>query len=333
MATVRLPAQLADQSLAAQDTVIRSFTEMLPLMFVSLLERRYLSNFQISNWRIEGQEGDTARPLLREVTDLGRPRQEGEWARAMPHVLTACHDPGHAVIMALHGHGDRHRLYLGGRRIIGAGARSTEAFMLRQESAFKAYFAGLQMSPMARLDSTELPEMARFLQTAPALAAVTGIPSGRGGPLPLALQSVDRLVKAVGDQRYVLLVVAESIEPWVIDATLDACRRLKSEVHAYVRRTISQSRGESESESLTEQDRTDTGKEYLLNMLPSQLSSLASFSLFAGYPWVGGLAMLLSLVPTLGIGQQQVPDFMCIRERRGSSTWAGNRQRRLSYFA
>jgi len=35
----------------------------------------------------------------------------------------------------------------------------------------------------------------------------------------------------------------------------------------------------------------------------------------------------------LGIGQQQVPEFMCIRERRGSSTWAGNRQRRFSYFA
>ena len=34
----------------------------------------------------------------------------------------------------------------------------------------------------------------------------------------------------------------------------------------------------------------------------------------------------------LGIGQQQVPDFIGIRERRGSSTWAGNRQRRFSYF-
>jgi len=38
-------------------------------------------------------------------------------------------------------------------------------------------------------------------------------------------------------------------------------------------------------------------------------------------------------VKDLGIGQQQVPEFMCIRERRGSSTWAGNRQRRFAYFA
>ena len=37
-------------------------------------------------------------------------------------------------------------------------------------------------------------------------------------------------------------------------------------------------------------------------------------------------------VPSLGIGQQQVPDFIGIRERRGSSTWAGNRQRQFSYF-
>jgi site-specific DNA recombinase len=41
---------------------------------------------------------------------------------------------------------------------------------------------------------------------------------------------------------------------------------------------------------------------------------------------------VLSTAPDcLGIGQQQVPDFIGIRERRDSSTWAGNRQRRFSY--
>ena len=43
-----------------------------------------------------------------------------DWGRAMPYVLTACHDPGHAMVMVLHGDGARHHLYLGARRLRGA---------------------------------------------------------------------------------------------------------------------------------------------------------------------------------------------------------------------
>src|SRR5437868_5039965 len=122
------------------------FTEELPLMLVTLLERRYLTEFQPLLWYIAAKEGDIARPLLREVVGLGKPRKEGQWAQMMPHVLTACHEPGHALMMVLHGQGERHRLYLGGRRLIGAGARSTEDYLLAQESAFNAYFTGLQIN-------------------------------------------------------------------------------------------------------------------------------------------------------------------------------------------
>src|SRR5438270_5255820 len=98
------------------------FSESLPLMMVSALERRYLTNLQAGQWEIAARDGDEGRPLLREIVRLGRPDGSEAWAQAMPHVLTACNEPGHALVMALHGDGARHRLYLGGRRILGTGA-------------------------------------------------------------------------------------------------------------------------------------------------------------------------------------------------------------------
>jgi DNA helicase HerA-like ATPase len=257
------------------------FSEALPLTLVSLLERRYLLNFRADSWQISSREGDHARPLLREVVGIGRPQQPGQWARVMPNVLAACHDPGHSLLMLLHGSGDRHRLYLGCRRTIGMGARSTEDHLLSQEGAFKAHFAGLRLGPIAKLDTEELPELASLLQTAPALAAMTGIPSRRGVPQLLESQSLDHFVKAIGDQRYVLMVIAEPLEPGIIDNTLDACRRLKGEVHAYIRRTISRSKGGSESKSRSEDTKTDDWT----SQLPYLLYGLAAFSHLALGPW------------------------------------------------
>src|SRR4051794_21700560 len=134
MASTNLPAVQTEQPStlsgagAVSPTEVQ-FTESLPLMMVSALERRYLTNLESGNWDIAAREGDEGRPLLREVVRLGRPDESDDWAQAMPHVLTACNEPGHALVMALHGDGARHRLYLGGRRILGSGARSTEDFV------------------------------------------------------------------------------------------------------------------------------------------------------------------------------------------------------------
>lgn len=257
------------------------FSEALPLTLVSLLERRYLLNFRAGNWQITTREADQARPLLREVVGIGRPQHPGQWARVMPSVLAACHYPGHSLLTVVHGSGDRHRLYLGCRRISGVGARSTEDYLLAQEGALKAHLAGLRLGAIVRLDTDELPELAVLLQTAPALAVMTGIPSRRGAPQFLDSQSLDQFVKAIGDQRYVLMVIAEPLEPGIIDDTLDACRRLKGEVHAYIRRTISRSKGGSESKSRTEENKTTDWT----SQLPYLLYGLAAFSHLALGPW------------------------------------------------
>ena len=69
--------------------VPRTFSEAMPRLLLSLLERRYLADFQCSAWRISPAPADSARPLVREVRAVGRPQAGEDRGRAMPHVLTA----------------------------------------------------------------------------------------------------------------------------------------------------------------------------------------------------------------------------------------------------
>ncbi len=247
--------------------------ESLSQILVSMLERRYLSNFQLKDWRIEKQEMDKALPLLSEVEVLGRCKQQDDWSKTMPYVLTATHDLGHSYIYILHGQGIRHHFYLGGRRIVGKSTHSTADYFKSQQSAFKAYFPGLKMKPIMPLNSQNFPGLGDLIQTAPAMCAITGIPSGRGGLAPLEIQSVDHLARAIGSKVYALMVVAEPIEPYEVDTVIDRLLQLRSEVHSYVRINKSQTRGNSTSKSSTE---TEAVSQWGAN-LPLLLNGLAIF--------------------------------------------------------
>ena len=85
----------------------------MPLLLLSLLERRYLADFQSALWQVSPAPADSARPLLREVRGMGRPQAGEDRSRAMPHVLTAAHGQGHAVVTAVYGDGSRHRIFVG----------------------------------------------------------------------------------------------------------------------------------------------------------------------------------------------------------------------------
>ena len=55
--------------------------------------------------------------------------------------------------------------------------------MAAQRGALKTFFSGIDFDSDGphRLDDDGLPALARFIQSAPALAALTGVPSARGG--------------------------------------------------------------------------------------------------------------------------------------------------------
>ena len=230
------------------------FSETMPRLLLSLLERRYLADFQSALWQVSPVPADSGRPLLREVRGMGRPQPGEDRSRAMPHVLTAAHGQGHAVVTAVHGDGSRHRIFVGGRRLAGTARGSTEDFLDGQASLLRAHVPGLDLTAAAPLTGTGTPELSAFLHAAPALALVTGIPAPRGNQATAAFQNLDRLIGAVGNRRYALVFVAEPLGAADLDEAMDQCRRLKSEVHVLARRDVQESEQQGTSSTSSAQE-------------------------------------------------------------------------------
>ena len=262
----------------------------LPLLLTSFLERRYLGGLLPVQWDLRVPDDDDIRPLVREITAVPRPDPADGAADPMPYVLSASHTLGQATVFGVYGDGHGHRFFIGGRRLQGGRVvGSTQDFLDGQAAVLRAQLPGVELGPVGRLDGAEMPEIAGFLSTAPALAAVTGIPSLREtAPADRVFQGIDRVTGAAGAQRYALLIVAEPLPAQDLDEVLDRLRELKGEIHALVRRTVSDARGETstETQSHREPDAAGTG------MAPTALSVLSVFCAVGGLavPGIGALA-------------------------------------------
>lgn len=265
-----------------------TLTENLPWVMMSLLERRYLNAFQSDRWDYYNINAESKHhPILQEITSLGHCFGSDKAIQAMPHVLNACNEPGHAMIMVIQGEGNSHRFFIGAKRLSGAGARSTDHYLNGEASAYKAYFTGLELKEPHVMNDNEMPELMSFIQTAPALATITGIPSLRGKNNAFEFQTIDHLVNAIGIQKYALMVVAEPLDPEKIDKTIDVCRKLKSEIHAYIRRTKSIVRGETQTQgtSTSEKDVVPSciqSSLLFLNLLGRETAGIDVFDILSG---------------------------------------------------
>src|SRR5205814_514549 len=139
------------------------------------------------------------------------------------------------------------------RRLPGSAARCTEDYLEAQAGSFKAFFHGLELGPTRSLSAIDLPELTAFLACGQSLGLVTGITSGRGGRLAIDTQSLDRIVRTVGAHRYAMMVVAEPLPHEEMDAALDRCRRLRGEIHSYIRTTKTRGNSISHTEGRTDQ--------------------------------------------------------------------------------
>ncbi len=280
------------------EVALTEFAEAVPYLLISMLERRYLADLQLSRWTLEAPEEDGARPLLREILTLPRPGQGEDPGLAMPHILSASHTLGQAVTTAIFSDGTRHRFFVGGRRVPRGDISSTEDFLAGQASVLRAHMPGLELSQVARLDGGGLADLAGFLADAPALAAVTGIPSRRDSG-PDSYQNLDRLTDAAVGHRYAVLIVAEPLDPAELDVAVDTCRRLKSEVHALVHRTVTEARAEGTTKSTTTYDANKNQDAWL----PEVLTWFGMFCAVAGIlgPPLSPLSKLV--IPALETGK------------------------------
>jgi DNA helicase HerA-like ATPase len=285
----------------------------MPYLLLSMLERRYLGDLQPSRWALEAPGDDGARPLLREISALPRSAPGEDSGLAMPHILSASHSLGQAVVTAIFGDGTRHRFFVGGRRVARGDISSTEDFLDGQASVLRAHLPGLELGQMARLDRGGHEDLATFLADAPAVAVLTGIPSRRSGGGADAFQNLDRLTDAASGHKYAVLIVAEPLDPADMDTAVDSCRRLKSEVHALVHRTETEALAEGRSESKTSRDPDGEPD----SLVPNVLTGLGVFCMAAG--------LISALHPTAAAAAKAISPLMSMANQAmmaGNNAWS-----------
>ncbi len=239
----------APSTIVASDAAVWTLDQDLPGALLSVLERRYLADYRAEDWRPQLDDDDPVLPSLREVEGLGE--SGARLDESLSKALASIHAPGHAVVWVAFGDGARHRVFVGGRRSMGSGAGSASAFLAAQAAALGANLPGIRLSEAKPLDGRAYPELDAFLASAPGVRALGGVP-GLIDSSKDAAPGMERIVAALGSQRYALVLVAQALDPAVVDATIDAARRLKDEIHRYVRVNLSRNRSEGESTSRTE---------------------------------------------------------------------------------
>ena len=260
-------------SLTLEDTSEEAFRRNLPQGLVSVLERRYLASLRLTDWDLSFPESVGNRPVIQPLTRLSKPRHSHAFLELLPYALSACGSGDHALIFLIDGIEPAKRLWLGGRRLIGTAAGSTEDYLNRAESAFRTAVPGLALGEPKGMDHEECPDLVRFLQTAPKFSLLTGLPSRRKVSVPVNSQTLDHVINATFQHRYVMIAVAEPVSALWMDASIDACRELRSETHTYLRRTLQQSRQENASVGSS----VETGGDSWMRMLPAGLHGLAAF--------------------------------------------------------
>ena len=205
-------------------------------LLLGLLERRQLSDIDLSVLQLTPFPVDQIRPMLSEVTGLGAVTGEDANPISMSTALTASHR-GHAVVLGVLGTREHSRVFFGARRLEGTTPGSTAAFLDAQSSLLRMHAPGLELSSAPEALGGELH---RFIQDqASAFALVTGIPSAREERDWPRLHTLDQLINAVKARRYAIMVVAEPVEQAELDRTLDACRQLRAQFHTMARRNVS----------------------------------------------------------------------------------------------
>lgn len=87
----------------------------------------------------------------------------------------------------------------------------------------------------------------------------------------------------MGPHRYALMVVAEPLPHEEMDAALDRCRRLRGEIHAYIRTTTTRGTSSSHTEGRTEVQEVESWA----NQLPMYLMGMNLFLQVVGIPFLG----------------------------------------------
>lgn len=169
-------------------------------------------------------------------------------------VLSTLHTWGHRLVFLLQRRNGLTNIYLG-TTALSVNSNAKQALEQFKEAAMSG-MPGIDLHPL--LSKSEQMEFAVDLCDNTAIGAVTGIPSLRQNSQFGILQTLDQLAFGIrdmyGDERdFSLMVVADPVEDELISKSISNFRKLGSEIHLDVLRTV------NEGESLNESKTSDIG--------------------------------------------------------------------------
>lgn len=163
----------------------------------------------------------------------------------MQNVISSFRDGSHSLVFVLSGLGNTSRVYLGLYKHDAASHEHTADHIEILDSALHGNFPGIGLT---RLGPREVSmDILRPIASFRRIGAITGIPSLKEEAKDVFVQGLERLANSLRGERYCLLVVAEPIRESTVDAVIQRCRDLSSEIHAYVRGTFTDSFGQTTS--------------------------------------------------------------------------------------
>ena len=174
-------------------------------------------------------------------------------------VLSSMRDCGHSLVFVVRGEHSGAKVYLG----LAAFSESKEGRIIEEIKGFKAswegHFPGTEFvqfkaedHPGAHtLSKDDLKKEISNAISGSHCGALTGIPSlKREEESKVFVQGIERLIRVLRGKEYTWISIADPVSASNIDDALDACRKLRSEVHELVRVQIGESLSKGKTATL-----------------------------------------------------------------------------------
>jgi hypothetical protein len=240
----------ADDSLVERATQVARYLGEATLFS---LERRFL-DADPARLPIRSAPGDLLDPAIQ--LKMLRIERMGSCSDAqldadLRQALEACRFPCMDLVFAMRGDGSATRTYLGVRSR--AGGNPVDA-VRNTSSVFESSLPGLAFARAGQRPTVRRSEVAANvldpIRGSKYLTAITGVPADTSGS-EQPTRALERLVEGLQGRRFLLLVLAQPIPEHAVNAMVERCHALGSEIHSLVRTNINLSAALSESISHT----------------------------------------------------------------------------------
>ncbi|MHB0877404.1 MAG: ATP-binding protein [Anaerolineae bacterium] len=212
------------------------------------LERRYLYGVaQLGLKPVDADPDLMANVRFLRVTEVAHSQDVARSLHPlnMQNVLSSFRDGSHSLAFVVAGQGSRTHVYMGLYKSDRQSPAHTADYIGVLGAALHGNYPGIRLEPLGPREISS--ELLRPIASRRQVGAITGIPSLKSGSDDVFVQGLERLTNSLRGEDYSLVVIAEPIGEAAVDDVIQRSRNLASEIHAYVRGTLTDSRGQTSS--------------------------------------------------------------------------------------